>query len=624
MVLKGNDIIEWIKTHAVPVLFPSSFFLIEVLFFWLMGYDNGETLWTGLLWSFVFAGISMVLPGKMGIVFYWFSYWVFAIWALSQNAYSNVFGKMMWLTDIFYATDGVVYTETVFNTYLTVRWWICFALIVGMGILIQRASKININKRKNQIIALVYIVLSLILLQINNTVLAQNDKMYTVSTQTMYQRYGYYGMMMNDLYRNFIEPSVLPDRVAQMQQREIVTQYFLEKDASQKGNSNENAMTGIFEGKNIVFVFMEAIDDWMITQEETPTIYNLQQSGVHFTDFYTPYYGTTRSINTQTCLDTGFFFPTDGSYFFSYTDNYYPQTLAQQLKRAGYTSQMFHHNWPEFYHRNELVPALGYESYNSYAEECGEEMARNDCYVFDSIEMREKFFREGRVMNFIVTHAAHLPYNYEDPLSIYAFEKYPMYKGKYETEAEDCIRAKVQLVEELFCRLLEELSKEGQLENTVIIALSDHYPYGYKDMARLLEYNNATNLLMLENTPLFIWAADVEPMEVTKMINTSDLLPTLLNMFGITSQYPYLGYDAFDNSYPGYVFFPNGSWGTDGILCDQSDIKHPLIVQNKYQRVIDEDLIVEMEEKAKQFVKINNMLLTTDYYKFFEEEVNRE
>ena len=56
----------------------------------------------------------------------------------------------------------------------------------------------------------------------------------------------------------------------------------------------------------------------------------------------------------------------------------------------------------------------------------------------------------------------------------------------------------------------------------------------------MMELSNVPRYLMVERTPCFIWSADGPTMEVNKLLNPSDLLPTLLNLFGIESDYHYL------------------------------------------------------------------------------------
>ena len=160
---------------------------------------------------------------------------------------------------------------------------------------------------------------------------------------------------------------------------------------------------------------------------------------------------------------------------------------------------------------------------------------------------------------------------------------------------------KARLVDDMFTRLLVELAEHGQLENTVIIAMADHYTYGYKNTEELLTLSGVDDPLLLEKTPCFIWSADCESITVDKTLNTADLLPTVINLMGIQSNMQYLGADAFDPNYQGYAIFPDGTWITKGIKSTAS--------------TLTEEENAKMDALAAEFIHVSNLLLTSDYYK---------
>ena len=198
-------------------------------------------------------------------------------------------------------------------------------------------------------------------------------------------------------------------------------------------------------------------------------------------------------------------------------------------------------------------------------------------------------------------------------MSYWALKKYPEFRGLTGNEETDCAYLKAKLVDDLFARLLQELEDKGQLENTVIIGVTDHYTYGYKDEESLLALSGVDDALLLEKTPCFIWSADLQPMEVDKTLNTSDLLPTMLNLLGVDSPYDYIGRDAFDPTYEGYALFSDGSWIAGDIAYDAGTKRVLSITGGEAEA--SEEMIDAMAEKVQQFVRINNLILDTDYYK---------
>ena len=75
-------------------------------------------------------------------------------------------------------------------------------------------------------------------------------------------------------------------------------------------------------------------------------------------------------------------------------------------------------------------------------------------------------------------------------------------------EETDCMYVKAKLVDDMFARLLKELEAHGELENTVIVAITDHYAYGFKNEELMLECSGVEDVLLLEKTPCFIWSPD--------------------------------------------------------------------------------------------------------------------
>ena len=423
----------------------------------------------------------------------------------------------------------------------------------------------------------------------------------------LYRVCGVYQTAVKDVVRNVIEP-MLPAAAEERQQaREEIDAYF-----ASRPESRDNELTGIFEGKNVIFVLMESMDDWAIG-EHTPTINKLMAEGINFTDFYTPAFGSVRTFNTEFCANTGSFLSSQGGYAFDYVTNDFSQSLAGRLTEQGYSAKVYHYNSPNFYSRGVFSPAMGYEEYVCYEDYVTEEN-KNDLYddqfLFDNEEISADFFREGQKLNFIITRSAHLSYKYNEVLSHWGLKKYPQYRGLTGHEELDCMYLKARLVDDMFARLLSELEENGELENTVIVAYTDHYTYGFKDLDVLYEQSGVDDDLLLEKTPFFIWSADGPTMEVTKTCNTSDILPTVLNLLGVDSPYDYIGQDAFDPQYVGYALFPNGSWVSNGVAY--SSLSGLMVLEEG--REVTDQYLAEMNSLLEAYVRTNNLILKSDYY----------
>ena len=73
----------------------------------------------------------------------------------------------------------------------------------------------------------------------------------------------------------------------------------------------------------------------------------------------------------------------------------------------------------------------------------------------------------------------------------------------------------------------------------------------------------------------------------------------------------YIGQDAFDESYDGFVPFADGSWISGDVAYD-ADTGEVLYLEEDIQ--VEEAFLEEMSEEVSEFVYINNLILETDYY----------
>ena len=532
----------------------------------------------------------------------------------------------MWISTAFFASEGSDYLGDIIDIIPTM-WWICAGVLIVAGVVVIWKFGKPAFRLPGRLFYLIVTAATVIGLCVLPEIVFQRDKdvwgtrsdygrssSYRAAYETMFDARklfdfcGYYQLLLRDVWKNQIYPITPAYLIAQQEEQEQIDSYF-----AKRGQAEANDMTGIFEGKNVVLVLMESMDDWMITPQDTPTLYTMMNEGINFTNMYTPGYGSTRTLNSEFCMNTGIYMPTSGNYLFDYVSNDWNQSIAAQLTDNGYTAEVFHYNDASFYSRGVFEPAMGYNAYNCYADyNADKDALYDDCLLFDIPELNSLFFREGQSFNTIITRSAHLSYKYNEVLSHYALKQYPEYRGMYESEEEDCARVKAKLVDDMFARLLTELSEKGQLENTVIIGMTDHYTYGYKNMDELYAHSGVDDVLLLEKTPFFIWSTEGPQMEVSKTVNTSDVVPTLLNLLGIDSPYSYLGQDAFDPDYEGYAIFPDGSWITNGIVCKMVD--KPTILLNENDSSLSEEYLEAMDAKSQEYIRISNLLLTSNYY----------
>ena len=625
---------------------PISLFLVELFGFFFLAYERSSfdpaQLWPlafAGLWALLLSGLLWLLPRTAARISYGVIYFLTVIYAGFQTGYYLMFDQMMWLSDFRYASEGADYADVLLS--YPAGWWLgLLGLIVFGALLLWKFPRWQ-RSPQGAVAAVLVVALAIggaialpewvfycdyQALQDGSEAdrLAAGDYGRMQSAEAayenlfnahrLYQVCGLNQMLCKDLYTHVIYPMTPSYLVAQKEAKGQIGQYLTDHAS--------NDMTGLLEGKDVILVLMESMDDWMIG-EHTPTISRLMADSINFTQFYTPGYGGIRTFNTEFCINTGSFLSSQGGYAFDYVTNHFDQSLASQLTEQGYSSKVFHYNDPAFYSRGEFSPAMGYEEYVYFrdyvSEEDWEMQQYDDTLLFENDDLCDEFFREGQNFNFIITRSAHLSYKYNEVLSWWGLKKYPWYRYETDREETNCALLKARLVDDMFTRLLQELEEQGRLENTVIIGVTDHYTYGYRhddgttDTETLMALSSVQKELLLEKTPCFIWSADLQPMEISKTLNTSDLLPTVLNLMGVDSPYRYIGHDAFDGGYDGFVPFSNGSWISGNLGYDATE--NLLFTLDGTEPAPDPDFVSDMHLRVQEFVENNNLILKTDYYK---------
>ena len=128
------------------------------------------------------------------------------------------------------------------------------------------------------------------------------------------------------------------------------------------------------------------------------------------------------------------------------------------------------------------------------------------------------------------------------------------------------------------------------------------------DQDTLRQLSEEVGSSILERTPALIYCADFDtPVTVDKVVQITDLAPTIMNLFGFEVPTEIMGQDIFDDCYPGYAIFPDNTW-----LTSDAYVKNGIIMRNSG---MTEDEIEQMNRYVQAIYRINDALLDTDYYK---------
>lgn len=401
--------------------------------------------------------------------------------------------------------------------------------------------------------------------------------------------------------------------------------YFMNRKITPK-----NEMTGIFEGKNLILILMESVNEISIlNQEYFPTLYKLYHEGISFTNNYTPRNNCSTGNNELTSLSSMFTINNTCTAN-RYVNNKYYQGAFYMFRNKGYSATSYHDYTEQYYQRTKMHQSLGSEKFYSVTD-LG--MTYNPKYEEwpDDADMfkhaKDFYMKDDKFFAYFATVSTHQTYNVPSELGDRYREKYE--KLGYSTTLSRYL-SKMQVLDEAMAELLSELESEGKLEDTVIAMFGDHYPYGLNDkqINEFMEKNNAgyeVNHILrkrndIDRIPMLIYNAGMEPMVVDQYTSLLDLLPTLMNMFNLDyDPRLYMGTDIFSDDHASRVVFADGSWQDENGYYYAPGSKMNYFGDKTYTNEELKEINLEIKERQK----MSASAIENNYYKYLFEGVEK-
>ena len=343
-----------------------------------------------------------------------------------------------------------------------------------------------------------------------------------------------------------------------------------------------NEYTGMFKGKNLIYIMAESFDGYFVDKELTPTLYKMIHDGLYFKNYYTP--TNLSTIGGEFSLLTGLLPDLavlnnqwDGNYNNNGHHNYYPYGLGNLFKNLGYDVYAYHDYFYNFQNRDYYLKDLGFDNYLA----CGNGMeTRMDCSIFPASDDEmingsiDDYINSDKFMVYYVTVSGHAKWGFGYN-AMAEKNKSLVNDLEYSETVRAYISANLEL-EKAMTTLLDKLSAAGKLEDTVIVMASDHHPYFMEDEQMEELAGKELDKYSLYKNDLIIYNPSVEDVTVDKICNTIDVLPTVLNLFGIEYDSRLIvGKDILSDS-DGMAIFADYSWLTD------NDSDYSNVVSNKY------------------------------------------
>lgn len=571
-------------------------------------------------WIFLFIGILYLLPKKAKMITYSILVIISNILVYAEYLHYSILKRFFTFSDILLTKEGSDYflyaiSKTSFKIILIII--ISLLCMVITLYLIKKTEEIS--KNKYYYLSMVLITITLVsgtrMLAIHKLGKASDPLTWEASykPKNVYLDFnnqnksletsGIYELIFRSTYLYFKDNVLL-------NKNKMIDEINDEINANKKLSSlvmsdvDDDNYYGILKGKNVIYVLMESIDSWLVTKDVMPTLYNLEQTGLNFTNRYSPSFGGGQTINSEFAMNTGLYAVENSKAIYNYDKNDFSASLANKLKENNYSAISIHTNTGSFYNRTYFHQALGYDKHYALADMGNinhkDYNYYNDSSLVKNDEVYNLIVREEPFFSFIISYSAHVPYDDTNDRCI---------SNPYNLNVEgnkelSCIRNLAHETDEMLRILIERLKKDNLLDNTVLVLATDHYAYGYGDQASIKKFKNTNNDYLLQRVPLVIWSPNLKHNNIDTLMDTADILPTLLYMMGIDyNENYYIGTNVFSSNHDNFVYFSSDTFYDGKTLYDSN-------TKNINNANIDETI-----KTIRKKIDLNNKFIISDYFK---------
>lgn len=598
---------DYVKKYGYIFLIFLPLLLMDII---IRSFGNGTNLYKvwniipnlfTITWACLFIGISLSLKSKIGKWVYLGVNILFLIMFLTNGIYYSMTHNFFDFILLESTSEGAPYMmDCIKNCNIWIYIWfviIIFTIYVGFR---KIPKKDNFNYKNVIIVVLIFLLIHLLLPNLYGSANSSLEWNTWQNPRNIYKNFndanksmsitGLYEYTIRNFYITFL----------QTEEEETSEDYEFLMEAFSVNNNEVNKYTGIFKNKNLIFVQLEGIDDWLLTEKDMPTLYGMLNNSFVFQNHYSYYNGGGSTFNSEFAVNTGFITPlsyTQNAY--SFNKNSFPYSMANMFKNQDYVVNAFHMNSGEYYSRQTNYTNWGYDKYYGLLDinDYKDKSYTLDRELINDVTFQERMFpKDSKFVDYIITYSNHLPFTNTKGVCKLLYDMEMDLDDTVDTgeesssmfvqlTEEECIRKQAHETDYMMELLLKKLTELNLIDDTVIVVFTDHYLYTVEDKTILDKYKNTSNNL-INKTPFFIWQNNMKRTNIKEVTSQLNILPTTLNLFGINyNPNYYIGSDALSQNYKGIVFFSDYSWYDGNIY-----VENGVIANNKSssQEYLDE------------------------------------
>ncbi len=578
-----------------------------------------------LLWTTFFITISLSVRKKLSKLVYSIFFFVSFSFFLTNGIYYSMTSSYFDFSLLGMASEGSGYIIDAIKTGNKIIYLMAIVVIL-LYILARKyfkeKTRVTANyKRILQILVIFAIIHALIPLLYgkSNSTLTWNT---WSNPRDIYNNFNdnNKSMRISGLYeyttRNFYITYLKAKKANNVKELEFLNEVYSIEEPPYQTN-----YTSMFEGKNVIYLQLEGIDEWLLDEETMPTLYNMQNNALNFINHYSYYNGGGSTFNSEFAVNTGFLTPVSyNQNAYTFSRNNFDYSMARLFKKKGYSVNAFHMNTKEYYSRGANYDNWGYDNYYGLKDQ---DTYTDNSYILDrELILNEKFSEllfptDKPFVDYIISYSNHMPFTNTKGVcqlllekqkeEILASDPNAVIEEKTYTE-EECSRLQARETDNMINLLITKLRDNNLLENTVIVAFADHYLYTLTDQNILAQYKETDNNL-INHTPFLIWKDGMKKQTIKEVTSQLNILPTTINLFGL-EYHPnyYIGSDALNPDYKGYVFFPDYSWYDGNVYVEGG------VVTNGKE--IEPTALEEKNHYINYVIKKNDLTLKYNYFKY--------
>ncbi len=581
------------------------------------------------------SGLALLISNKNRQKFYFWTTFLMIATCLINSLYYNYYKSFVSIsllaTSVFVKDVGDAIVDMVVRPCDLSYLWLFIALFIAK----KKCEEHNVNKYKSAKIALI----AVISLAIGCIIPPYSSfgRLYKLWNRgVVLDNWGPYVYQTDDIIQS-LKPAF--NNVFGYDKALRDTNEYFKKNAQ---TVNYNDYTGIFEGKNVITIHAESLQTFTIGQkfngqEVTPNINKLVNNGIYFNNYYAQV-GVGSSSDTEFTYATSLLPANTGTVFVNYANNKFI-TMQNLLKNKGYYVFSMHGNNGDFWNRDNMHLNMGYDKYYSkdsfvIDEEYG--LGLSDGSFFRQVVPKIKDISDNIGTPYygtLITLTNHTPWRdankYDEldlSLSVNIDGKTVRREYLNDTMIGRYLKS-VNYMDKVIGNFIDELDKNGLLDNTVIIIYGDHdakiakkqfdYMYNYDpvndveltpDDSEYVTFNDYDYELS-RKVPLIIWSKDMTKSEVIDTpMGMIDALPTIGNMLGIYNKYA-LGKDVMSiKKEDGIVVFKDSSFITDKVYYSAKNDETYAITNG----VLENDYIDKRIDYADKLIEISNNIIIYD------------